>query len=77
MNFTKVHNPSDTEVALQFLGQTYTIGAGKTSEFPEDVARHWLTIYGFMTIDGSVAEPKEEKAEKVETIIKTKVVKKK
>lgn len=75
MNFTKVHNPAETEVALQFMGSTYTIGAGKIAEFPEDVAKHWITIYGFMSIVESKDEPKEEIVE--EKITKPKVAKKK
>lgn len=78
MNFTKVHNPTDTEVALQFLGSTYTIGAGETAEFPFDVAKHWITIYGFMSIVESKDEPKVVVEEaKEEKITKPKVAKKK
>jgi hypothetical protein len=76
MNFTKVHNPTDTEVALQFLGTTYTIGAGKTAEFPEDVAKQWVTIYGFMHVAGPAEEVVEEKVVE-EKITKPKVAKKK
>lgn len=74
MNFTKVHNPTDSEVALQFRGETYSIGAGKTSEFPVEVANQWVTIYGFMTLVGESTEPKVESEE---SIIKPKVTKKK
>lgn len=78
MNFTKVHNPTDTEVALQFLGSTYTIGGGKTVEFPEDVAKQWIYIYGFMSIVESKDEPKAVVEEAMnDKITKPKVAKKK
>lgn len=77
MNFTKVHNPAENEVALQFMGDTYTIGAGKTAEFPEDVAKHWIYIYGFMSIVESKEEPKVVEEVKEEVVIKPKVAKKK
>lgn len=76
MNFTKVFNPSESEVALQFLGETYTIGAGKKAEFPVDVAKQWITIYGFMSLDESTEE-KEEVVEVKKEITKPKVAKKK
>lgn len=77
MNFTKVHNPTDSEVALQFLGTTYTIGGGETADFPEDVATQWVTIYGFMTIVGPAEEVVEKEEVVEEKITKPKVAKKK
>ena len=75
--FTKVHNPSENEVALQYLGETYTIGAGKTAEFPEDVAKHWIYIYGFMTTVAADVESIKTEAEQVVEKITKKVAKKK
>lgn len=78
MIFTKVYNPTENEVALQFLGSTYTIGGGKTAEFPEDVAKQWIYIYGFMSIVESKDEPKVVVEEAMDDkITKPKVAKKK
>lgn len=53
-----VKNPLDSEVTLNYKGEVFHIEAGKTKDFPEDIAKHWVTIYQFMTI-----EAKEEKEE--------------
>lgn len=79
MKFTKVKNPIDKEVALLFKGHTYTIGAGKTESFPEDVAKHFVTIYGFMTLEGSSVEdtaPVVEEVPEVEVAVEDVVEKK-
>jgi 23S rRNA pseudoU1915 N3-methylase RlmH len=69
MNFTKVKNPIDKEVALLYRGHTYVIGAKATESFPEDVAKQFVTIYQFMSLDGAeVTNTTEEETEEVEEV---------
>lgn len=66
MNFTKITNPLDKELTLQFKGEHYTIGAGETKSFPADVVAQWVFIYGFMKeAKETVKEVKEAKETKV------------
>ena len=71
----KVTNTIDKDLTLQFKGETFTLGAGVSDKFPADVAGQWITIYGFLSVEGSsdkavdelveaVVEEKEEKEEK-------------
>lgn len=53
-----VKNPLDKEVSLNHKGEVYYIDADKTVDFPEEIAKQWVTIYQFMTIEK--AEVKEE-----------------
>lgn len=81
MNFIKVKNPTEQEVALLFRGQTYVIGAKATESFPMDVAKQWITIYQFMDFVGHADEATPEKVEtpveEAKEVTKTKTVKKK
>ena len=63
MSYKKIHNPIDKELSLQFQGEQYFIGAKTTKEFPNDLANHWIEIYGFMSVDNTKAEVKEVKSE--------------
>lgn len=80
MNFIKVKNPINEEVALLFRGETYLIGPDSVESFPIDVAKQWITIYQFMDFVGHAEESnnvevKEEVVEEKE--VKRKVAKKK
>lgn len=67
MSLVNIKNPENKEIVLNFQGDIYTIGAKETKEFPSDVAKQWIEIYGFMTIaEKEVKEVKEEKKEKKE-----------
>lgn len=65
MSYIKIHNPIDKELSLQFKGEQYFIGAKTSKEFPNDLANHWLEIYGFMSEDKTKAEVKEVIKEEV------------
>lgn len=60
-----VKNPLDKEVSLNHKGEIYYIGANQLVDFPEEIAKQWVTIYQFMTIEKAevVKEdaPKESK----------------
>jgi len=62
MSLIKIKNPEDKEITLNFKGEIHTIGAKSSQDFPEELAKHWLSIYQFMSID----EAKEEKVVKEE-----------
>ena len=59
MSYITIHNPLDTAITLQFLGDVYEIDGGKSESFPEDVAEQWMTIYGFVTEVKEVKKTKE------------------
>lgn len=63
---TKVFNPTDKEVSLNYRGENFTIPAKTAEEFPKDVATHWVEIYGFMEIhnEDELAESNEKKVKK-------------
>ena len=85
----KITNPLDTELTLQFKGDTYTLGAGISEKFPADVAAQWITIYGFLSISGTAdsqvdkmveeltEEPTEETKEEPKKSVAKKTTKKK
>jgi hypothetical protein len=83
MNFTKVKNPTDIEVALQFRGEKYVLGPNETKSFPIAVAKQWIIIYQFMTFEGDdavgIATPVVEVTEtkEVEPVKEVKEIKKK
>jgi len=76
MSYIKVSNPEPKEIILNYKSQDYTIGANETKSFPEDVAKWWVYIYGFMTLSAmdksrdipavEVKETKEEVASEEE-----------
>lgn len=74
MKYIKVTNPIDKELTLQFVGESYTIGAKESRSFPEDVAKHWSFIYAFVTLsaDTPVVEKKVEAVKEVEVKAKKK-----
>ena len=49
----KVTNTIDKDLTLKYKGDTYTLEAGVSEKFPADVAGQWITIYGFLSIEGS------------------------
>jgi len=57
----KVKNPTDKVVNLNYLGEDYTIKANSSEDFPEDVAKHWVRMYEFMTLEADT--PKKEEKE--------------
>ncbi len=61
-----VKNPLDKEVSLNYKGEAYFIDAESMVDFPEEIAKQWVTIYQFMTIEKAVKEetPKEPKEAK-------------
>lgn len=67
MSFNKVNNPTDKVVKLLYKGTNYSIGPKENKEFPSDVARHWITIFQFMSISPTTkeTETKEEVIEEV------------
>jgi hypothetical protein len=73
MKYLKVLNPIDREVKTGFKGEYYTIGAGKTESFPEDLAKRFVEVYGFLELseekEVTIKEVKEE-VEKVEKEVK-------
>lgn len=60
MSYINIKNTESVPLSLQFAGEMYHIGAGETKSFPENVAKQWLFIYGFM---------KEAAAKEVEKIV--------
>lgn len=60
----RIKNPTEKEVTLNYKGEPYTIDANSTKAFPEEVARHWVSVFQFMTIEADEPTPKKE--EKVE-----------
>lgn len=50
MSHMKIKNPLDNEISLKYNGDIYILGAKETQEFPEDVVRQWMTIYGFVSV---------------------------
>lgn len=61
MNYIKVKNKEDLNLKLLFKGENYTLDAKETKSFPEDVAKQWITIYEFLSIDNTKDVVKEEK----------------
>ena len=60
----RVKNPIEKEVTLNYKGELFTIKANSTQDFPTDIAKHWIYIYGFMSIEADEKpvvkeEPKE------------------
>lgn len=74
MSLTKVKNPVDKEITLNYQGTIYNIGPKESKEFPEAVAQHWVTIYEFMSLTKGKEEVDEVK--EVEEVVKKKVTKK-
>jgi len=80
LSYTKVKNPTDKDIKLNYKGENHFIGPRETKSFLEPVAKQWVTIYGFLQLEGKgeveeeVDEIKEVEEEKVVT---KKVTKKK
>lgn len=71
MKYIKVKNKEDLDLTLKYKGGVFSLPANKTESFAEDVATQWVTIYGFLSLEGAevekvavVAEVVEEKPEK-------------
>lgn len=64
MNYVNIYNPEDKEVSLNFQGTVHTIGAKETKAYPEDLANHWIYIYGFMQVAKELPKKKEEAEDK-------------
>lgn len=62
----RINNPSDKEVTLNYKGEPYTIGANSTKYFPEEVARHWVNVFQFMSINEDEIISKKEVEESKE-----------
>lgn len=60
MNYKKVTNPTDIDLTLSYLGDTFFLSAKGSDKFEESVATHWEFIYGFLEV-GDTDKPKEEK----------------
>ena len=75
----KIKNPIDKDLNLRYLGEDYTLEAGVSKEFPEDVVAQWIRIYGFLSIssatnkevDTVVDEVKKAEEEEKKTAKKT------
>ena len=61
-----IKNPLDKDISLLFKGETYTLEAGKSGDFSDEVAAQWVNIYGFLSEDEapSKEEDKPKKAVK-------------
>lgn len=64
MSYINIKNTESVPLSLQFAGEMYHIGAGETKSFPENVAKQWLFIYGFM--QEAAAKEVEKVIERVE-----------
>lgn len=62
----KVKNTIDKDLTLQYAGENYTIDAKESKDFPEDVARKWFEIYGFLKEDTSTSKETKEAKETLE-----------
>jgi hypothetical protein len=61
----KIKNPTEKEISLNYKGDVYTIPGGETEDFETEVAKHWLQIYGFLTVGTADKPTKEKEDEKV------------
>jgi len=62
----KVKNTIDKDLTLQYAGDTYTIEAKESKDFPEDVAEKWFEIYGFLKEDTSTSKETKKAKEELE-----------
>lgn len=59
----KIKNPLDEDLKLHFKGESYTLEAGVTKQFPADVATQWVVIYDFLTLTSATDKEKDEMVE--------------
>lgn len=81
MKFTKVTNPIEEEITVNYRGENYVIGPKETKQFDTELAQHWVRIYDFMelkevddkeVIDEKIKEAKEEKPKAAKKVAKKK-----
>lgn len=55
MSYLKVNNPENVDVQTGYKGDYYTILAGETKSFPEDLAQRFVEVYPFLKFAGEEA----------------------
>jgi hypothetical protein len=63
---TTLYNPTENNLSIQYKGIIYTLPAGKSVEFPDEVASYWHgKIHQFLEIDGGSSKEATEPVEEV------------
>lgn len=62
----KIINPIDSDISIQYKGETFSVEAKGSVEVPEEVGNHWLSIHGFLSTENKVEKVAPVKAKKEE-----------